>query len=134
MLESALVLLTLVLLILGTLDLGQVFMHIHYTNERARAAARWAVVHDFDPRDTTPIKKYAVYNDARARSTDQPGLFGLRISDVTVTTVGSPGGPDYAIEVSISKPLQFFSPYLAGAYTPRPARATSPVESLGATQ
>lgn len=47
---------TTILLILGTIDICQVFMQMQYMNERARAASRWAAA-KWDPTTSTaPVK------------------------------------------------------------------------------
>ena len=52
---------TTILLILGTIDICQVFMQMQYMNERARAASRWAAA-KWDPTTSTAsVKNYAVF-------------------------------------------------------------------------
>jgi Flp pilus assembly protein TadG len=131
-LEGALATLVLILLITATMDLGRVLMFMQNFTERSRAGARWAVVHNFD---STAIKNYVAYNSPSAPETgvSSPGLFGLTPAHVSVTRYDA-GAPADRIEVVISNfPLQFYTPFLAGAYTPRPFRTVVSVESLGAS-
>ena len=129
-LETALTLLLLLLMITAVLDLGQLLMFLQAFSERARAGARWSAVNTYDP---TAIKNYVVYNSANAPGGGGPGLLGLTPANVTVTRFNS-GTSDDRIEVRISNfPLRFFTPFIAGTFTPRPFVAVIPVEGLGAT-
>lgn len=132
LIEGSFTLLTMLLLILGTLDMGQLLMHLHYLNERARASAHWASTHA-NPDDLTPVKNFAAYNSAEVPRQDA-GMFGLTPSDVAVSYI-PPGATDGVprISVSISKKVQFLSPYLYGTYTPRSAVSTVPLEDTRAS-
>lgn len=124
--ESALVLLTLVLTILGILDLGQFLFFQATFRERVRSGVRYAVVHTYDPQQ---IENFVLYDSPIAGS--RP-LFGLAESMISVTRYGE-NTPDDRIEVTISNaPLRMYSPFLA-SFSARPVfRAVMPVESLGA--
>ena len=125
--ESALVIISMLLMILGIMDFGQVLMYMQHMNERARAGARWASVHAYSD---TAIRNYVCYNDPAGRSGNPPGTYGLQPQHVTVST--QTVGGEMVIAVRVQKPLRFFSPYLAHAFMPRPAIAYSAAESLGA--
>ena len=129
LLESAFVLLTTVMIILGTMDVGQVLMQIQFFNERARATVRWAVTHT---NNETAIRNWACYGTSQGRNGNPPGLFGLKPENITVTRTNS-GTANEVITVSISKQVQWFSPYITGRFTPRAAVVSLPVESLGAS-
>ena len=132
MLESALVLMATLAIILGIVDFGQVLLNIQMMNERARDSARWASTHTTD---AVAIKNYVAYG--RPAGGGGSGIFGLRPEHVTVRRLnnGTPLDPnDDQIEVTIRKPMTFLSPYIAGQFMPKPAIASSPVESLGATE
>lgn len=133
--EGALILFPFILVILGAVDLGQFLMNSQYLSHRARATARWAAVHSYNPSDTSNIQNYAVYNQATPprNGNDRPGLFGLRPSNVSVTHQGTVNSSDYRLEVTIAAPMQLFSPYLSQNLTLR-AKATIAAESLGAAQ
>ena len=127
MLESTLVLLTLVLTILGILDLGQFLFFQATFRERVRTGVRYAIVHDYDPQQITNFVLYG---------SPAPGgrpLFGLSESMISVARYGENTADD-RIEVTISNPpLKMFSPFLA-QFSARPVfRAVMPAESLGAT-
>lgn len=127
MVESALVLLTLVLTILGILDLGQFLFFQATFRERVRSGVRYAVVHAYDPEQ---IANFVLYDSPVAAG--RP-LFGLTQSMIAVARRGE-NTPDDRIEVTISNaPLKMYSPFLA-RFSARPVfRAVMPVESLGAT-
>jgi Flp pilus assembly protein TadG len=129
MVETALTLLLLILLILAGMDLGQVLFQLQSFGERARETARWASTHTTD---TTSIKNYGAFGTATAPTGATTGRFGLSPGDITVSTPGA-GTTAHRIDVSITKPLRLFTPFLSGTFTPRPARATVPVESAGAS-
>ena len=63
MVESALILLTLVSMILFILDMGRILMMQQYLTERARATVRKAVVNNWDAAAT---KNYLVYGSTTA--------------------------------------------------------------------
>jgi Flp pilus assembly protein TadG len=130
MLESALILGVTIMLVLGVIDLCQVFMQIQYMNERARSASRWAAA-NWNPNTDSidAIKNYAVFNSPS--STTSPGIMGLAPSNVTVSLDGTPNTMSYRVTVSISKQVRFVSPYIARTFTPRASVATSSMESMG---
>ncbi|HET8547515.1 MAG TPA: TadE/TadG family type IV pilus assembly protein [Bryobacteraceae bacterium] len=140
LIESALVFMATLMMILGIMDFGQVLMNIQMMNERARAGARWASTHvnpcpgnPCNSGDAAKIQNYVAYGTPAAPSGSASGIFGLRPQHVTVQRLNS-GTPNDTIRVTVRKPLVFLSPYIAGHFQPKPAIATSPVESLGATQ
>jgi Flp pilus assembly protein TadG len=136
LLEGALTFLTTLLLILGSIDLGQMLMQLHLFGERARTTARWASTtwdqscdsgtNCWNASNLTAVKNYAAFGQPTAPS-GADGFFGLQPSHVTVTTIGTPNTVAFSVSVSISKPLSFYSPYLYGSYTMRPAKAVSPI-------
>jgi TadE-like protein len=135
MVESALVFLATLLIIIGIMDFGQVLMTIQMSNERARAGARWASTHTAD---VQKIKNYVAYGTETApagQGDDGPpsGIFGIRPEHITVQRQNA-GTPNDTIRISVRKPMTFLSPYIAGSFNPKPAVASSPVESLGATE
>jgi hypothetical protein len=130
-LESAFVLLGLVLLITATIDVGQVMMFMQYFSERARAGARYATVNDYDP---DLIRNVVVYNTANPADTTQPGLMGLTTANVNVKRHDAGTDTD-RIEVAVENfQLQFYTPFLGGVFQPKPFRTVIPAESLGVWQ
>jgi hypothetical protein len=126
MVESALVLLTLTLTILGILDLGQFLFFQATFRERVRTGVRYAIVHHYSPEQ---VSNFVLYGSPAPSG--RP-LFGLAASMISVSRYGE-DTPDDRIEVTISNaPLQMYSPFLA-RFPARPVfRAVMPVESLGA--
>jgi hypothetical protein len=130
LLESALVLLALLITLVGVLDFGQLLFFHQSFRERVRAGVRYAVVHTYDP---AQIRNMVVYNSTTAPPGEPPGLFGLTPAKVTVTRYDQ-GTADDRIEVCISNyPLGFLSPLLAGQTLNPVFRAVAPVEGLDAT-
>jgi Flp pilus assembly protein TadG len=115
LLESALVLLTFILMLLGTIDFGQVLYFHQSLVERARAAARYGAT---DPTNTTAIKNMAVYGSTSASGS--PLLPGLTTAMVSVQNPDA-NTTSARIVVTISGyPLRFFTPYLAQSFNNRP--------------
>jgi hypothetical protein len=135
LLESSLVFLATLMMILGIIDFGQVLMTLQMVNDRARTGARWASTHTTD---AAKIRNYVAYGrETGPTEGSVNGIFGLRPEHVTVQRLdnGTPTDPyDDQIQVVVRKPVTWMSPYIAGAFQPKPAIATSPVESLGATE
>src|SRR5690242_17709286 len=108
--ESAVLLLTFLVILVGILDSAQILFFHQFLNERVRAGARYAVLHGCD---AAAVRNVVVYNT----STPAPGtsaLFGLTTSMVTVVRSDA-GGADDRVEVRISGyQMQFLSPWLAG--------------------
>jgi hypothetical protein len=124
LLESTFTLVTTLLLVLGTLDLGQVMIQLHFFGERARETARWAATHDVGPDGIIEIQRWATGGE----------MFGLSRKDVTVTVLGIQGTSDYRVQVAITKLVHFFSPFLWGNSTALATAATAPIESAGAAE
>lgn len=129
-LETSLVLVTLLLMIVGIMDFGQFLFFHEALTDRARAGARWAAANTYD---ATSIKNIVVFNSTTAPGSATTGLFGLTTSNVTVTPTPASGSPSY-VQVKISGfPIHFLSPFLTKAYTPRAIIATRECDaSLGA--
>ena len=127
-LESALVLLPLLLIMVGILDFGQFLFFHQALTDRARAGARYAAA---TPYDATGITNVVLYNSPTA-STGAVGLYGLTASNVTVTPTPSTGAPTF-VQVKITGfPIHMISPFLTKTYTHRPIIATRFAEaSLG---
>ncbi|MEO7651077.1 MAG: TadE/TadG family type IV pilus assembly protein [Bryobacteraceae bacterium] len=126
LLEGVLVLLTLLLVIIGTIDLGRVFFLHQVMTDRAREGARWATVNPFDPGHTEPIRNVVVYDSAVPAG--KPALFGLRPEMVTITPLPSSQDVRY-IEVQIDFPMNLNTPFLARSFSSR-FRAVRLVEGV----
>jgi hypothetical protein len=126
MVETALILLTFILMLIGTIDFGQVIYFHQSLVERARAAARYGAI---NPTDTTGIQNIAVYNAASPPGTPTPVLPGLTTAMVTLSNTGA-NTPEARIMVTISGyPINFISPYIARQFNNRPVIVSMSAES-----
>jgi Flp pilus assembly protein TadG len=131
LLETALVLLTLLSMIIFIMDMGRILLMQQFLSERVRATVRNAVVNNWD---ATATSNYLVYNSTTAPTGGGPGYMGLLTSQVSYQTLGTSGNPDYRVQVKVSGvPALTWIPYMAGKYTLAPTTATMPAQSLGAT-
>ncbi len=130
-LESALVLLTLLGMFLFIMDMGRILLIQQFITERARATVRSAVVNNWTAAAT---QNYLVYNSTTAPGGGGAGFMGLQTSNVTYQTLGTSGTPDYMLQVKVSGvPAVTWIPYVSGTYTLAPITASMPAQSLGAT-
>ena len=131
MLETALVITTLVSMLIFTIDMGRLLLVQQWVGERTRAAARAAVVNNWT---SDQIANYLVYNSVTAPNGGGAGYLGLLTSQVSSNFLGNSNTPDYRLQVTVSGvPVLTFIPYMAQTYTLRPVVVTMPAESLGAT-
>jgi len=131
LLETSLVLTTLLLMIIGIIDFGQFLFFHQVLTDRARAGARYAAV---NPYDAATIQNVVVYNSTTAPNGNPAGLFGLTTSNVTVTPTPSTGAPNY-VQVKISGfPIHLISPFLTKSYTPRSIIVTRQTENIASTK
>ncbi|HYL37788.1 MAG TPA: TadE family protein [Bryobacteraceae bacterium] len=131
--ESVLVLLTMVSMIIFIMDMGRMLLVQQFISERARTTVRAASVNNWS---SDQVKNYLCYNSTSAPSggTSTPGYMGLLPSQVTYGTLGTAGSWDYRLQVQVSGVRMFtWIPYMSGQYTAAPITATFPAQSLGAT-
>jgi Flp pilus assembly protein TadG len=138
--ESALVMLTMLGMIIFVLDMGRILLTEQFVTERARVTVRQAAVNNWNAAD---VQNYLVYDSITAPPVNgQPeagagttsGLLGLFPSQVSYTTLGTSGTPDYRLQVRVSGiPAFTWIPFIARSYTLPPVMATMPAQSLGAT-
>ena len=125
MVETSLILLTFLLMLIGTIDFGQVLYFHQSLVERARAAARYGAVH---PTDTTAIKNVAVYNNANPPGTPSAILPGMTVGMVDVQNLGA-DTPEARVEVTITGyTINFLSPYIAQSFNNRPVKVSITAE------
>ena len=126
MVESALILLTFLMLLIGVIDFGQVLYFHQSLTERARAAARYGAI---NPTDTTGIKNVAVYNTATVSGSPVAILPGMTTTMVNVQNLDA-NTADARIIVTISNyPINFISPYIAQQFNNRPVTVAMSAES-----
>ncbi len=135
--ESALVLLTLVGMIVFIMDMGRMLLTQQFITERARTTVRQAVVNNWT---ASQVQNYLVYNSVTAPSQSQggngapSGYLGLLPSQVSYTTLGTSGTPDYRLKVTVSGvPILSWIPGIAGQNAAPPVVATMPAQSLGSS-
>jgi Flp pilus assembly protein TadG len=117
MVETSLILLTFILMLIGTIDFGQVIYFHQSLVERARAAARYGAI---NPTDTTGIQNVAVYNSPTVPSPPVPVLPYMTTGMVQVQDLNA-NTAEARIMVTISTyPINFISPYIAQQFNNRP--------------
>jgi Flp pilus assembly protein TadG len=134
MVESVLVLLTIVGMIIFIMDMGRLLLVQQFISERARTTVRAASVNNWT---ATQVANYLCYNSINAPSggtSTTPGYMGLTPSQVTYTLLGTAGTLDYRLQVKVSGvPMFTWIPFITGQYTAAPVTVTFPAQSLGAT-
>ncbi len=131
MLETALILMTLLGMILFIMDMGRVLLSEQFITERAREGARYAVVNSWN---STAVANYVVYGSTTAPQGGGAGLLGLTTSEVTFTTIAGTGIGDARDQVTVSGvTFPIFIPFISGNYTVPTITVTAPAESGGAT-
>ena len=129
--ETALVLTTLLSMILFIMDMGRVLLIQQYITERARTTVRSAVVNNWS---TDDARNFLIFNNTTAPEGGGSGFLGLLPSQVSSQTLGTVGEPNHRLQITVSNvPAVVFTPYLNGSFTLPPIVATMPVQSLGAT-
>ena len=121
LLESALVLLTFFLMLIGAVDFGQVVYFHQSLVERARAAARYGAV---NPTDTNGIKNVAVYNVADTSNSPPRVLPSLTTAMVDVQNPDVNTSAARVVVTISNYPINFFSPYIAQSFNNRPIQVT----------
>jgi Flp pilus assembly protein TadG len=97
--ETSLVIITLLLMLIGIMDFGQFLFYQQALTDRARVGARYAVTNTCcSSSDITAIKNMVVSNDPTGNSST---LFGLQPSYVSVTPTPAAGVPAQ-VKVTIS--------------------------------
>ena len=129
--ESALVLITMLGMILFIMDMGRMLLMQQYITERTRATVRAAVVNNWT---ATQVANFLVYNNITAPSGGGAGFLGLTTSEVSYSALGTAGTSDYRLQVQVSNvPMLTWIPFMAGSYTAPTVVATYSAQSLGAT-
>jgi Flp pilus assembly protein TadG len=116
--ETSLIFLTFLLMLIGTIDFGQVLYFHESLVERARTAARYGAI---NPTDTAGIQNMAVYNVPSYNGSAPPAVLqGMTTAMVNVQDLGA-NTPAARIMVTISGyPINFISPYIAQQFNNRP--------------
>jgi hypothetical protein len=133
LLEGSFVMLSAMAILMFTMEMGRLLFFQQYYNDRARAAARLAVVNDWTQAMTA---NYVCYNSttAPAGGSATPGFLGVLPSHVTLSILGSAATHDARYRVRVAGiPMLVLLPWIRGTYTAPAAVATIPVESMGAS-
>jgi hypothetical protein len=128
--ESSVVLLLFLVILVGTLDAGQLLFFHQFLTDRARTGARYAVVHAYN---ATAIANVVAYADP-APAAGTTGLFGLTPAMVQVNHYDAGTTADRVAVKITGYQMRFLSPWLAGVFTAGPFQAVAPVESAGTAQ
>jgi Flp pilus assembly protein TadG len=123
LIEASLILMLFTIIVFSLFDFGFSLFVYQTLLHQARSAARYGSV---NPTDTTGIQNVALYG---ATTGSGKGFMGISASNVNVQRLGTAGGPDDRIKVTISSvPFVMITPGFAG---PRRAAATAsiPVEN-----
>ena len=132
MVESALVLVTMLSMIVFMMDMGRVLLLQQFIVERARTTVRTAVVQNWN---SSTAANFLCYNSTTppSQDTNTPGYLGLLPSQVTYQALGTSGQPDYRIQIVVSGvQVLTWIPYLSGQFTLPKITVTMPAQSLGA--
>lgn len=128
--ESALVLIALVSMILFVMEFGRILLLQQYITQRAAMTARKGSVSNWTE---TMAANYLCFENTTAPSGAVVGFLGLKPSHVSYQLLGTPGKPDYRVQVQVTGvPVLAVVPGMAGTYTLPPFTATAPAQSLGA--
>jgi hypothetical protein len=140
MVEAVLIMPLFLMFWFGIVDWGITFWTHQSLVFAANEAARWGVVHGYDP---VAMSNLVVYGTT-SPSTGQGMRFGINPSNVTVSLVCASGvtcGTD-ASDLSSSRRIviqiknyqrSHFTPFLAGSYTGRTITVSLPTENLSDT-
>jgi hypothetical protein len=130
--EGSFVLLITISLIVFMMDIGRFLLTQQYISEKARTAARLAVVNNWHD---TEIQNYFCYGSttAPAGNPTPPGLMGLTTSNVAPVWKGTAGSPDRRLQITVSG-LRIFTwvPMMSNTLSTIPVIATAASQSLGA--
>lgn len=125
MVEGVLILLTVIGIILGVMDFGQM-MYLHQTlTERARAAARYG---SMNPTDTQHIKNLVVFGRLHNHTDAIYGSWGLTYNNVQVLRNNVNTNEDEVVVRVVNYPVRILSFWIAGKVIGRTIVASSPVE------
>ena len=131
--ESALVLLSLLAMILFVLDMGRVMLLGQYVTERARITARSATVNNWTERE---VQNFLVFGKTQMPddSASKPGFMGLLTSQVAYTVLGTQRDGDLRVQVKVTGiQAVMFIPWISSRYVFPTVTVELPAQSLGAT-
>lgn len=113
MVESALVLLTFFVMLIGTVDFGQVLFFHQSLVERARTAVRYGIT---NPTNADGIKNMAVYNSVTVTGSPSAVLPNLTTAMVNVTNPDANTSSARVVVTISGYPIDFLSPYITQSF------------------
>ncbi len=125
--EASLILPLFLIFWFGIIDLGIAFFMREAIVRQVHAAARYAVVNDYD---TTKIAQVLLHDNPNSTVGGVP-WFSLQAPTISIQLAGSAVNNDRCVVISISNFEWFhFTPFFAGRYLGRPITVSAPVEDL----
>lgn len=139
--EGVLTILAFVLVLIGSIDVGQVLFVHQSIVERVRSASRYGAVHPYDPdairnmvlynQPTVPIssdEEEILFGTGDGEPEPPPGFLGLTREMITVTREDATFNQDRLVITVDGYPFSFFMPGVAGIYKGKPITASIPYE------
>ncbi len=125
--EASLILPLFLIFWFGIIDLGISFFIREAIVRQVHAAARYAIVNDYD---ATKIAQVLLHNNPNSAS-GGTAWFSLRAPTITVQLLGTAANNDRRVLISVSEyEWLHFTPFFAGRYLGRPITVSMPVEDL----
>jgi len=126
MVEATFVLLLFLTTLIGIFDISQVLFRYHTLTNRAKAAARWGIIH---PGESAAIQNVVLYGQPAAPEDGSPPHFDLTAEMVTVQRLDTDTSSDRLVVTVAGYPLQLVTPVIANVFDGPPIVVTMPVES-----
>lgn len=124
--EASLILPLFLIFWFGIIDMGIAFFIREAVVHQVHAAARYAIVNDYDE---TKITNVLLRNNPN--SSTGATWFSLQTPSVRAQLAGTPATNDRRVEITISNYQWFhFTPFFAGKYLGKPITVVVPVEDL----
>lgn len=125
--EASLILPLFLIFWFGIIDLGIAFFIREAIVRQVQAAARYAIVNDYD---VTKIANVLLHNNPNS-SSGGTAWFSLRAPTINIQLGGTVANNDRRVLISISDYQWFhFTPFFAGRYIGKPITVIVPVEDL----
>ena len=125
--EASLILPLFLIFWFGIIDMGIAFFIREAIVRQVHAAARYAIVNDYD---VTKIANVLLHNDPNS-SSGGTAWFSLRAPTINIQLGGTAATNDRRVLISISNYEWFhFTPFFAGRYRGKPITVIMPVEDF----
>ena len=131
MLETAFVMITVMGMVIFIVEMGRFLMVQQFAVERAREVARLAVVNNWT---SVSVANYVAYGSTTAPTGQPSGYLGITPSNVSYSTLGTAGQPDYRVKLIIQNmSAVVFIPGMANTYAIPAVTVVVPAQSMGAS-